>query len=295
MAAFSFIVGIIGQPLKSFFSARPLKTFWGVVKKKSTEDYKALPYITTLLSTSLWTFYGLLKPGGLLVVTVNSTGTVFQFIYVTLFLIYAPNNKKVKLMKLVGLLDVGFLGLVIAITLLAFHGDMRLTFSGVICSALNIGMYAAPLAVMRTVMKTESVEFMPFALSFFLFLNASSWSIYAVLVKDYYIGVPSGIGLVLGSFQLLIYAIYKNKSESPISTEKMVEVLEEEGSAHLVRGAVEMQAFDNDDAAKTKTQNLRKGWSLPKPTVLRQQSLQKIMKTFSLNQYELHHGWPNEN
>ncbi|XP_057962691.1 bidirectional sugar transporter SWEET16-like isoform X2 [Malania oleifera] len=291
MAAFSFIVGIIGRTLKYFFSVLHLKTFSGVVKKKSTEDYKALPYITTLLSTSLWTFYGLLKPGGLLVVTVNGTGTVFQFIYVTLFLIYAPNNKKVKLTKLVGLLDVGFLGLVIAITLLAFHGDMRLTFSGVICAAFTIGMYAAPLSVMRTVIKTQSVEFMPFPLSFFLFLNASSWSTYALLVKDYYIGVPNGIGLVLGSSQLLIYAIYKNKSESPTSTEKMEE---EEGSAHLVRGAVEMQAFDNDDAAKTKNQNLRKGRSLPKPSVLRQQSLQKIMKTFSLSPYELHHGWPNE-
>ena len=30
---------------------------------------------------------------------------------------------------------------------------------------------------------------MPFFLSFFLFLNGGVWSVYAVLVKDYYIGV----------------------------------------------------------------------------------------------------------
>lgn len=41
----------------------------------------------------------------------------------------------------------------------------------------------------RTVTKTKSVEYMPFFLSFFLFLNAGVWSTYAVLVKDYYIGV----------------------------------------------------------------------------------------------------------
>lgn len=38
-------------------------------------------------------------------------------------------------------------------------------------------------------MQTKSVEFMPFSLSFFLFLNGGVWSGYALLVKDYYIGV----------------------------------------------------------------------------------------------------------
>lgn len=66
------------------------------MKKKSTENYKGVPYITTLLSTSLWTFYGLLNPDGLLVMTVNGAGAVLQFIYVTLFIIYAPKDKKVN-------------------------------------------------------------------------------------------------------------------------------------------------------------------------------------------------------
>lgn len=72
------------------------KTFKRIIKKKSTEDFKGIPYITTLLSTSLWTFYGLLKPGGLLVVTVNGTGALLHILYVTLFLIYAPKTLKVN-------------------------------------------------------------------------------------------------------------------------------------------------------------------------------------------------------
>lgn len=73
------------------------KTFAQVVKKKSTENYEGFPYITTLLSTSLWTFYGILKPGGLLVMTVNGAGAALQLSYVILFLIYAPKDKKVPL------------------------------------------------------------------------------------------------------------------------------------------------------------------------------------------------------
>ena len=68
------------------------------MKKKSTENYKAIPYVTTLLSTSLWTFYGALKGAdGLLVTTVNAAGVAFQLTYVTLFIIFAPKRKKVIL------------------------------------------------------------------------------------------------------------------------------------------------------------------------------------------------------
>lgn len=72
-------------------------TFKRVVKKKSIENYKGLPYVCTLLSTSLWSFYGLLKPGGLLIVTVNGAGAVLEAIYVTLYIIYAPKDTRVSL------------------------------------------------------------------------------------------------------------------------------------------------------------------------------------------------------
>ncbi|CAD6341634.1 unnamed protein product [Miscanthus lutarioriparius] len=78
-------------------------TFRRIVRNKSTEDFRWLPYVTTLLSTSLWTFYGLLKPGGsgLLVITVNGAGAALEAVYVTLYLIYAPRETKAKMGKLV--------------------------------------------------------------------------------------------------------------------------------------------------------------------------------------------------
>jgi solute carrier family 50 (sugar transporter) len=75
-------------------------TFRRIVKKRSTEDFKWLPYATTLLTTSLWTFYELLKPGGHLVVTVNGAGAALQAAYVTLYLVYAPRETKVGSMPM---------------------------------------------------------------------------------------------------------------------------------------------------------------------------------------------------
>ena len=68
------------------------KTFLRIMRKKSTEDFNSLPYICTLLSTSLWTYYGLIKPSGLLISTVNGAGALMETVYVILFIIYAPKE-----------------------------------------------------------------------------------------------------------------------------------------------------------------------------------------------------------
>ncbi|XP_052879763.1 bidirectional sugar transporter SWEET16-like isoform X1 [Gossypium arboreum] len=250
MANLSFILGVIGNVISILLFASPIfsfvsrKTFWGVIKKKSTGDYKGEPYITTLLSTSLWTLYGIINPDGLLVMTVNGAGAILQLIYVILFLVYAPKDAKVKAAKLVCVVNVGVLGTVTAVTLFAVHKNTRLTFVGILCTALTIGMYASPLSAMSTVVKTKSVEYMPFLLSLFLFLNAGVWSAYAVLVKDIYIGVPNAVGLFLGSAQLILYVIYKNKPVSTNPSEAIEEEEEEEegGSAHPARRGIEMNS-----------------------------------------------------
>lgn len=50
--------------------------------------------------------------------------------------------------KFVAILNVGFLGLVILVTLLAIHGSVRLILIGFMRAALTVGMYASPLAAM---------------------------------------------------------------------------------------------------------------------------------------------------
>lgn len=55
---------------------------------------------------------------------------------------------QVKYIKLVAAINIGFLGAVVLVTQLAFHGSLRITLIGILCAGLTIGMYAAPLAAM---------------------------------------------------------------------------------------------------------------------------------------------------
>ncbi|KAL2491958.1 Bidirectional sugar transporter SWEET1 [Abeliophyllum distichum] len=104
-----------------------------------------------------------------------------------------------------------------AITLAVFEGDSRRTFVGVLCATFTIAMYAAPLSVVRIVIQTKSIEYMPFLLSFSLLVNAIVWFTFAMLLKDYYILVPNTVGIVLGSLQLLVYFMYKKMSSSSMA------------------------------------------------------------------------------
>ncbi|KAG0476884.1 hypothetical protein HPP92_013725 [Vanilla planifolia] len=279
MATGSFIVGLVGNVVSILVFASPIGTFRRVVKKKSTENFKWQPYVTTLLSTSLWTFYGLLKPDGLLVVTVNATGSVLQAIYVALYVVYAPNEIRINAVKCVGILNIGVMGTVILVSLLALQGSLRLVVVGFICAALTVGMYAAPLSAMRLVVKTKSVEYMPFSLSFFLFLNGGIWSIYAALIKDYFIGVPNSIGFALGLAQLVIYIVYKRRAASARGVD--LEKVGEDDSARLV-GSLEIQS-----SMSNKAKLLNKGSSFPKASLARENSFKTIIKTLSLPPYEL--------
>ncbi|CAN1234735.1 Bidirectional sugar transporter SWEET1 [Linum perenne] len=68
----------------------------------------------------------------------------------------------------------------------------------------------APKKQKRLVIKTKSVEFMPFFLSLFVFLCGTSWFIYGLLGRDPFIAVPNGFGCALGLMQLILYFIYRN-------------------------------------------------------------------------------------
>ncbi|KAI3966572.1 hypothetical protein MKW92_045585 [Papaver armeniacum] len=190
-----FVFGIFGNITALFLFLAPLITFKRIVKSKSTEQFSGIPYIMTLLNCLLSAWYGLpfVSPHNILVSTINGTGAAIESIYVILFIIYAkPQKVRVKILALFTLILTVF-AIVVLVSLLALHGNSRKLFCGFAATIFSICMYASPLSIVRLVIKTKSVEFMPFFLSLF---------------------VPNGFGCGLGTLQLILYAIYrKNKGD----------------------------------------------------------------------------------
>ncbi|TVU36296.1 hypothetical protein EJB05_18226 [Eragrostis curvula] len=165
-------------------------TFWRIIRKRSTEDFSGVPYNMTLLNCLLSAWYGLpfISPNNILVTTINGTGSVIEVIYVVIFLIFAERKNRLRMLGLLGIVTTIFT-VVVLVSLLALHGNGRKIFCGLAATIFSICMYASPLSIMRLVIKTKSVEFMPFLLSLSVFLCGTSWFIYGLLGLDPFIYV----------------------------------------------------------------------------------------------------------
>ncbi|CAL1406471.1 unnamed protein product [Linum trigynum] len=204
------IVGIIGNVISFFLFLSPVPTFVKIFKQKTVQDFKADPYVTTLLNCAMWSLYGMpfVKPDSLLVITINGFGFFLELFYVAFFFFFSPWDKRRKLIITLLIEAVFFIG-VLLITLLAFHAPpKRAMFVGLLCIIFNILMYAAPLTVMKMVIKTKSVKYMPFFLSLAGFCNGIVWTLYALLKFDINILIPNGLGSLSALVQLILYAIY---------------------------------------------------------------------------------------
>ncbi|XP_073126638.1 bidirectional sugar transporter SWEET1-like [Henckelia pumila] len=211
-----FVFGIFGNASALFLFLAPMITFKRIIKKRSTEQFSGVPYVMTSLNCLLSAWYGLpfVSPNNLLVSTINGTGAGIELVYVLIFLIFAPKKEKGKILGLLTLV-LAIFAIVAFVSLFALHGKGRKLFCGVAATVFSIIMYGSPLTIIRLVIKTKSVEFMPFFLSLFVFLCGTSWFIFGLLGKDPFVAIPNGFGCGLGTVQLILYAIYrKNKGQT---------------------------------------------------------------------------------
>ncbi|GLT90726.1 hypothetical protein SLE2022_086440 [Rubroshorea leprosula] len=156
------------------------------------------------------------QPNSTFVWTINGTGTLIELLFLTLFFIYSDKNKRLKLLLLVllELIFVAALAVVVLTVLNTTHH--RSMVVGIICLLFDIIMYASPLSVMKMVIRTKSLEYMPFFLSLASFVNSVAWTTYAFLPFDPFICIPNGLGTVFTVAQLIVYATYYKSTNRQI-------------------------------------------------------------------------------
>ncbi|KAK8648130.1 hypothetical protein V6N13_128892 [Hibiscus sabdariffa] len=197
-------------------------TFYRIYKKKSTESFQSLPYQVALLSCMMWLYYALVKKGAFLLITINSFGCVVETLYISIFLAYAPKKSKLSAMKLFAAMNMGMFSLILVVTHFLVKSSLRVQVLGWINVTISVCVFAAPLNIMARVIRTRSVEFMPFNLSFFLTLSAILWFSYGVFIKDFCVAVPNVLGFILGMLQMALYAIYRKSDNVVVEKKKNV-------------------------------------------------------------------------
>ncbi|OEL29744.1 Bidirectional sugar transporter SWEET2a [Dichanthelium oligosanthes] len=200
----------------------------------------------------MWYGLPFISYGVVLVATVNSIGAAFQLAYTAVFIAFADAKERFKVSGLLAavfvvfglimyvslaLLDhktrqtfVGYLS--VASLIFMFASPLSIIVSSyklntiilhvLICCDLTTfllghsddpySLFSSTLAWQNLVIRTKSVEYMPFYLSLSMFLMSVSFFVYGVLLHDFFIYIPNGIGTILGIIQLLLYAYFKKGS-----------------------------------------------------------------------------------
>ncbi|KAK7410685.1 hypothetical protein VNO78_01677 [Psophocarpus tetragonolobus] len=211
------VIAVLGNAASVALYAAPMVTFKRVIRKKSTEEFSCIPYIIGLLNCLFFTWYGLpvvsYKWENFPLVTVNGVGIVLELSYVLIYFCYASSKGKVKVAMTV--IPVLLLFSVIALfSAFAFHDDhhRKKLLVGSVGLGVSVAMYGSPLVVMKKVIQSKSVEFMPLPLSMCSFLATVLWLIYGLLIRDIFVAGPSLVGTPLGILQLVLYCKYRKAS-----------------------------------------------------------------------------------
>ncbi|KAG7973636.1 hypothetical protein I3843_06G007200 [Carya illinoinensis] len=207
-------VGVMGNVASLLLYTAPILTFSRVIRKKSTEGYSCVPYVIALLNCLLYTWYGLPAVSNMwenfLVISINGLGILLEISFIVIYLWFTLGGK-MKVAMIVTPVIVVFCTTSI-ISVFSFHDHHhRKLFVGSIGLVASVAMYGSPLVVVKQVILTRSVEFMPFYLSFFSLLASSLWMAYGLLSHDLFLAVPNMVGSPLSILQLMLYCKYRKQ------------------------------------------------------------------------------------
>ncbi|XP_074365135.1 bidirectional sugar transporter SWEET3-like isoform X2 [Apium graveolens] len=181
-------VGILGNAASVLLYTAPILTFARVIHKRSTEEFSCVPYVLALTNCYFYTWYGspFVSYGweNITIVTINGIGVVLELSFIFIYLWFASATRKKKVTILATFVTLIFVTCA-TISVIVFHEHhYRKVFIGSIGLVASVAMYCSPLVVVKQVLQTKSVEFMPFYLSLFTFITSLLWLAYGLLSQD---------------------------------------------------------------------------------------------------------------
>uniref|UniRef100_A0A7E4UQB4 Sugar transporter SWEET1 n=1 Tax=Panagrellus redivivus TaxID=6233 RepID=A0A7E4UQB4_PANRE len=186
-----------------FFCGIPIcRQIW---KRKDTSEISGAPFLMGVLGGCCWLTYGYLK-GDHTVMYVTSAQCVLYSSYVV-FYFFMTKNKFWISIKIIALVTI--CGSLIASVY--FFGQKVFHPLGIVCMTLNTADFGAPLAGLKVVIRRRATSTLPLPLCIANFLVSSEWFIYGLLVKDFYLITPNGIGSVLAVSQLILFIVLPRK------------------------------------------------------------------------------------
>jgi len=193
-----------------FFCGIPIcRQIW---KRKDTNEISGAPFLMGVLGGTCWLTYGYLK-GDYTVMYVTSAQVILYSSYVV-FYFFMTKKKFWISVKIIALITtcLSLMGSVY------FFGQKVFHPLGFVCMTLNAADFGAPLGGLKVVIRRRATSTLPLPLCIANFMVSTEWFIYGLLVHDFYLITPNGIGAVLAVSQLILFIVLPRKpgQQAPI-------------------------------------------------------------------------------
>jgi len=247
-------MGMLGSIMAVVLFAVPISVMREVVRAGDVKRYSIIPYLMSACCCGMWVVYAqpYIAPCKPQVLVTNMIGSVLEVSYIIIFLAHAADRQQ-ELFIQTGCALVIFLLLFVLGTSISpefsfepphfpggsdnVHDSRRRFVLGVICVSLNMLMYASPLSIVRDVVRTKSVEYMPLPLSLATLACAISWVAWGFIALDGFVLVCNLAGIALAAVQILIYLVYARVPDGPLQARADPLIAEYKPSGQRATGA----------------------------------------------------------
>eukprot|EP00927_Polykrikos_kofoidii_P082564 TRINITY_DN8233_c0_g1_i1.p1 TRINITY_DN8233_c0_g1~~TRINITY_DN8233_c0_g1_i1.p1 ORF type:complete len:271 (-),score=12.75 TRINITY_DN8233_c0_g1_i1:97-831(-) len=225
----SDIVGYVATVFTLVYFVSPAFTIRKIVQDKSVRSFSAFPFLSGVGNTVGWIYYSVcmledtaehILPN----LVINLIGATCMTVYLVIFVAFAKERLQSVVVQVSALVVtlVGFIAICEIVVPMFPSGfvwgekgtPLKESVCGFVLCFVNIAMYASPLATMGTVIRTKSVEFLPWNMSVVGLVVCFLWSTQGILLENITIWLPNVAGLALSVGQLVLYAVYCRKDRS---------------------------------------------------------------------------------
>merc|ERR1719506_198969 len=213
LLSFSFLLKAAAIMSSVVLTLSPLRIIMKIQYEKDTLTYAPYCFFCVAVCGFQWCCYGTFaflvtaNYGFLILVYSNVLGVVMGTYYVYTYwcnITDATRRKQFYNCCYVAAAIYAFEATVVPSTSHA----RALLIVGTMSACMSVGVSSAPLAELKTILKTRDASSIPQDISMASFAASILWLACAVLLHDMWILVPNVAGLVLGGFQLFLLFVY---------------------------------------------------------------------------------------
>ncbi|CEG40633.1 3-like protein [Plasmopara halstedii] len=198
-----------------FVGLSPLPDYYRIYQTHTTGEVSILPITLLFCNSFMWTIYGFWTHNIFPVFVCNLYGMTTSIVFSSIF--YRWSTDRASVLKIWScaacILAIGTFYLILGSNGVTNQNrDQVASTFGFVAVAINIALYASPLASMKKVIETKDASSLPITISIVFLGNAALWVLYAIIAGDMFVMVPNLLGMLLCTAQVALYLRYRLKT-----------------------------------------------------------------------------------